>query len=96
MNLSDLKALQASKLWKHFYFLSENQPGYDCTEPLKASLAFTSMDVMTAPPTAIYFMEMKNYVGLKFVTAVDCEPHILGDLLKITCKDGERYVVVAQ
>lgn len=96
MNLSDFKALQASKLWKHFYFLSENQPGYDCTEPLKASLAFTSMDVMTAPPTAIYFMEMKNYVRLKFVTTVDCEPHILGDLLKISCKGGEWYIVVAQ
>ena len=96
LHLSDLKALQASKLWKHFYFLSENQPGYDCAEPLKASLTFTSMDVMTAPPTAIYFMGMGNYLGLNFVAAVDCESHVLGDLLNISCIGGREYIVVAQ
>lgn len=98
MHLSDLKALQASKAWKYFYFLSENQPGYDCTEPLKASLTFTSMDVFTLLPplSAIYFMGMGNSLGLDFVTAVDCEPHVLGDLLKITCKGGKQYIVIAQ
>lgn len=96
LHLSDFKALQASKAWKHFLYLSENQPGYDCAEPLKASLTFTSMDVMTAPPTAIYFVGMGNYLGLNFVAAVDCESHVLGDLLKISCKDGKEYTIVAQ
>lgn len=96
LHLSDLKALQASKAWGHFYFLSENQPGYDCAEPLKASLTFTSMDVMTGSPTAIYFMGTENYLGLNFVAAVDCESHVLGDLLKISCKGGEQYIIVAQ
>ena len=97
MHLSDLKALQASKSWKNFYFLSENQPDYDCTEPLKASLTFTSMDILAAPPmAAIFLMGMGNYLGLDFVTAVDCEPHVLGDLLKIVCKGGEQYIVIAQ
>lgn len=97
LRLSDLKALQAAKTWKRFIYLSENQPGYDCVEPLKLSLTFASMDIMTAPPfSAIYLMGMGNYIGLDFVTAVDCEPHVLGDLLKITCKDGEQYIVIAQ
>lgn len=97
LHLSELKALQASKLWKHFYFLSENQPDYDCTEPLKASLAFTSMDVLAVPPfSAIYLMGMGNHLGLDFITSVECEPHAIGDLLKITCKGGEEYIVVAQ
>ena len=97
LHLSELKALQASKAWKHFYFLSENQPGYDCTEPLKASLAFTSMDVLAVPPfSAIYLMGMGNHLGLDFVTAVDRESHVLGDLLKITCKGGEQYIIIAQ
>lgn len=98
LHLSDLKALQASKAWRHFYFLSENQPDYDCTEPLKASLTFTSMDVLAVPPSsAIYLIGMGNYLGLDFVTAVDCESHVLGDLLKITCKGGEQqYIIVAQ
>lgn len=97
LHLSELKALQASKAWKHFYFLSENQPGYDCTEPLKASLTFTSMDVISIPySSAIYFMGVGNYLGLDFITSVECEPHAIGDLLEITCKGGEEYIVVAQ
>ncbi len=97
LHLSDLKALRASKAWKHFHFLSENQPGYDCTEPLKLSLTFTSMDIITTPPfSAIYLMGMGNYLGLDFVTAVDCEPHVLGDLLKISCMGGEEYIIIAQ
>ena len=97
LHLSDFKALQASKAWKHFLYLSENQPGYDCAEPLKASLTFSSMDIMTTPPfSAIYFMAMGNYMGLDSVTTVDCEPHVLGDLLKVTCKGGEQYTIVAQ
>lgn len=97
MNLPDLKALQASKAWKHFYFLSENQPGYDRTEPLKAGLTFTSMDVLAVPPSsAIYLMGMGNYLGLNFVTVVDCESHVLGDLLKISCMGGAEYIVVAR
>lgn len=96
LHLSDFKALQASKAWTHFYFLSENQPGYNCAESLKVSLTFTSMDVMTAPPTAIYFMGMGNYLGLNLITAVDCEPHILGDLIKISCIGGREYIIVAQ
>ena len=74
-----------------------NQPDYDCIEPMKLSLTFSHMDIITAPHlSAIYLMETGSYMGLDFVAAVDCEPHVLGDLLKITCKDGERYVVVAQ
>lgn len=97
LHLSDFKALQASKAWKHFLYLSENQPDYDCTEPLKLSLTFASMDIMTTPPfSVIYFTGMGNYMGLDFVTAVDCEPHVLGDLLKVTCKGGEQYIVIAQ
>ena len=97
MHLSDLQAMQASKAWKSFIYLSENQPDYDCAEPLKASLTFDSMDVLAIPPSsAIYFMGMGNYLGLDFVTAVDCEPHVLGDLLKITCKGEKQYIVVAQ
>ena len=97
LRLSDFKALRASKLWKYFYFLSENQPGYDYTEPLKAGLTFTNMDVLAVPPSsAICLMGVGNYLGLDFVTAVDCESHVLGDLLKITCKGGEQYIIVAQ
>lgn len=97
MHLLDLKAMQAFKAWKHFYFLSENQPGYDCIDPLKASLTFTSLDVLAVPPSsAIYLMGMENYMGLNFVTAVDCEPHVLGDLLKITCMGEKEYIIVAQ
>ncbi|MBD5117862.1 MAG: hypothetical protein HDT37_01900 [Clostridiales bacterium] len=97
MHLSDLKALQAAKAWKYFLYLSENQPGYDCTQPLKASLTFTSMDILAIPPmAAIFLMGMGNYLGLDFVTAVDCEPHVLGDLLKITCKGGKQHIIVAQ
>ena len=96
LHLSDLKALQASKTWKRFYFLSENQPGYACADPLKAGLAFYSMAVVTTPPTAIYFGEKGNRLWLDFVTAVDCEPHVLGDLLTIHCKGGKEYVIVAQ
>lgn len=99
MHLSDLKALQAAKTWKHFYFLSENQPGYDeDAELLKASLTFTSMDVLiyTTTATAIYFMGMGNSLGMHSITAVDCEPHVLGDLLKISCKGGKQYIIVAQ
>ena len=97
LHLSDFKTLQASKAWKRFIYLSENQPGYDCTEPLKASITFTSMDVLAVPPSsAICFMGMGNYLVVNFVTAVDCESHVLGDLLKITCKGGEQYIIVAQ
>lgn len=97
LHLSDLKALQAAKTWKHFYFLSENQPGYDeDAEPLKASLTFTGMDVSTYTPVAIYFMGMGNSLGMNSITAVDCEPHVLGDLLKISCKGGKQYIIVAQ
>ena len=97
MHLSDFKTLQTSKSWKCFHFLSENQPDYDCAEPLKLKLAFASMDVLAAPPfVAICFMGMWNSLVLDFVTAVDCEPHVLGDLLKITCKGGEQYIIVAQ
>lgn len=88
--------MQAAKTWKHFIYLSENQPSYACAEPLKLSLTFSSMEVMTAPPTAIYLLGMGNYLGLDFVTAVDCEPHVLGHLLTIHCKGGERYIIVAQ
>lgn len=99
MTLYDFNALQASKAWKHFYFLTENQPDYDCTEPLETSLIFTAMDVMDAPPmSAIYFREGVNHLRVGFITAVDCEPHVLGDLLKITCGRGRRstaYIVVA-
>ena len=94
LHLSDLKVLQASKAWKNFYFLSENQPDYDCTKPLKASLTFTSMDIMNTPPmAAIFLMGVGNYLGLDFVTVVDCESHVLGDLLKISCKGGEQYIL---
>lgn len=97
LHLSDFKALQASKAWKHFLYLSENQPGYDCAEPLKAGLTFTNMDVLAVPPSsAIYLMGTENYLGLDFVTAVDCESHVLGDLLKISCIGGREYVIVAQ
>lgn len=96
LHLSDLKALQASRAWKHFYFLSENQPGYDCAEPLKANLTFTSMNIMSAPPNGIHFIGTGNYLGLNFITAVDCESHVLGNLLKISCKGGEQYIIVAQ
>lgn len=97
LHLSDFKALQAAKTWKHFIYLSENQPGYDCAEPPKYNLTFTSMDIFTTPPaSAIYLMGMGNYMGLDFVTAIDCKPHVLGDLLKVTCKGGEQYIIVAQ
>lgn len=97
LHLSDLKALQASKAWKHFLYLSENQPGYDCAEPLKLSLTFTSMDILNTPPfSAIYFVGMGNYLELNLITAVDCKPHVLGDILAITSKGGEQYVIIAR
>ena len=101
MNLSDLKALQASKNWKRFYFLSQNQPGYACAEPIKASLTFTQMDISAAHPLirTIYFRDTANhlnYMRLDFVIAADCEPHVLGDVLIITCERGVQYIIVAQ
>lgn len=79
----DLKAMQVAKAWKYFIFLSENQPGYACAEPLKLNLTFTSMDIMTTPPTfSIFFLGMGNCLGLDFVTAVSCKPHMLGTCSK--------------
>lgn len=97
LHLSNFKALQASKAWKRFCFLSENQPSSDHLRPLKASLTFTSMTVFVDPtiPT-IAFMEAGNRVWLDFVAAVDCEPDVLGDLIKVTCRGGEEYIIVAQ
>ena len=96
LHLSDFQKLQASKRWRRFLYLSENQPGYACAEPLKADLAFYSMTVVATPPTAIYFGEGGNRLWLNFVTAVDCGPHVLGDLLKVSCRDGQQYIIVAQ
>lgn len=98
MHLSNFKALQASKAWKRFCFLSENQPDFDNDyRPLKANLFFTGMIVFDDPPApAIVFMEAKSRMWLNCVTAVDCEPDIIGDLLKITCRGGEEYIIVAQ
>lgn len=99
MNMLDFKKLQAAKKWERFIYLSENQPGYRCAKPLYFSLTFSSMDVDTAPPApSIHFKGMGSYLWMKRVVTVDCEPHVLGDLLKITCKCGKRkskqYIVI--
>lgn len=97
MTLSDFQKLQEVKGWRRFYFLSENQPDYACAEPLKVNLVFHKMAVMTP-----YYMdkiclgEGDNFMWLDFVSAVDCEPHVLGDLLRIVCKSGKEFIIVAQ
>lgn len=97
LHLSDLKALQASKNWKRFVYLSENQPGYTCLNPLKISMTFHRMEVFSAPPSAsICFMDAGDYLCLDSIASVTCKPDILGDLLKISCKGGEKYIVIAQ
>lgn len=99
LNLQKLKALQAFKGWERFYFLSENQYCYDFYEPLKANLAFTGMMVYAEIPQAVYFtmpFGKGNCMMLKFVTDVECKPHIMGDLLVFSCMGGEEYIIVAQ
>lgn len=97
MHLSDLKAMQAAKKWERFIYLSENQLDYSRAEPLELSLTFSSMDVDAAPPApSIHFKGMGSYLWMKRVAAVDCESHVLGDILTIICRSGKRYIIVAQ
>lgn len=96
MTLSDFRKLQAVKDWKRFVYLSENQPNYSCTEPLKVEITFYSMNIPPIPWTTIYFGEKGNRLWINFVSNVECEPNVLGDILTITDRGGQQYIIVAQ
>lgn len=98
LRLYELKAMQKAKTWKHFIYLSENQPGYDDDgiELLKVNLTFASMTIFSDYPTMIVLTGTCGRLWINAVKTVDCEPNILGDLLKITCQGEQQYLIVAQ
>lgn len=97
MTLTDLKALQPSKRWKHFIYLTENQTADQTADPMKVSLTFDSMEIYPAPlMNTLYLMGMGNYIEFTAITAIQCKPHILGDVITLTCRNGKRYTIIAQ
>lgn len=97
MTLSDLKALQPSKHWKHFIFLVENQ------QPRPAgnvyyNLTFSSMEVVNAPlmSPAVYLFNVGNCIGFTEIETVECMPHILGDVITVQDRKGKKYTIIAQ
>lgn len=96
MNLPDFNALHTSKDWKKFIYLSENQEKYDCSAPLKVSLTFQQMIVQSVSPAVVCFKGAGDWLRLDFVTSINCEPHVLGDVLTFICTDSERYTIIAQ
>lgn len=102
LHLSDLKALQSSKGWKRFCFLSENQPDYSVSNPVKLSIPFPEM-LIAENPNVIFFKLGKspwisgfNGMTLDRVESVDIEIGTLGDILNIHCENGKTYIVIAQ
>lgn len=98
MTLSDLKALQPSKHWKYFIFLVENQPQPRPADNIYYNLTFLSMEVANAPlmPPAVYLFNVGNCIGFTDITAVECAPHILGDIITLQNKSGRKYTIIAQ
>ncbi len=54
MTLRELKELQAVKRWKRFSYLTENQPHYSVSNPVKLSIPFPEMHV-AENPNMIFF-----------------------------------------
>ena len=97
MRLSELKILQASKKWKHFIYLTENQEQSTFTNTA-LNLTFDSMQVFVSalPPPSVSFTSGKNNMSLANITTITDEPHILGDILTFTCNNGEQFTIIAQ
>lgn len=68
MNLLDLKALQASKKWSRFIYLSENQES--CSEPVMASITLQEMTVCPDPPAMVHFKGAGNWLSFVSVTKI--------------------------
>ena len=103
MNLLDLKALQASKGWRRFFYLTENQPHYSVSNPVKLSIFFPEMLVAENPGGVVFFKLgqspwISGYNGMMLdrVETVDIESSMLGDVLNIHCGDGKTYIIIAQ
>lgn len=97
MTLSDLKIVQASKKWKRFIYLTENQEQSTFTNTT-LDLTFDSMQVFVSalPPPSVFFSSGKNNMSLANITTITDEPHILGDILTFTCNNGEQFTIIAQ
>lgn len=101
MTLHELKELQAAKRWKRFSYLTENQPHYSVSNPVKLSIPFPEM-LIVENPNMIFFKLGKspwisgfNGMTLDRVKTVDVESSILGDVLNIHCGNGKTYIVIA-
>ena len=97
MCLSELNDLQSTKAWKRFIYLSENQPEPDdqVAAPISVNLVFGEM-VTVMRPNTIIFRAGENWMSIGCVHSISCEPHIIGDILKIVCIDGEQYTIIAR
>ena len=97
MILYELKQLQASKSWKHFTYLSENQPDYMTAEPVKLNLSFTKMAVSHTPGLCwLFFKGNGGTLRIDGVERISVKPHVLGDILEALCRDGKRFTIIAQ
>ena len=97
MTLSDLKTVQASKKWKRFIYLTENQEQNTFIN-IEYDFVFDSMQVFVSvlPPPSVSFSSGKNNMSLANITTITYEPHILGDILTFTCNNGEQFTIIAQ
>lgn len=98
MTLYQFMKLQASKRWKRFFYLTENQGDFDTTfHPVKMSLTFDTLTVSTAPGGAgLFLMRDKDFLSICTVKRISCAPCVLGDILTVECQDGTSYILVAQ
>ncbi len=97
MKLSELKAMQASRAWKQFIYLSENQPDYVASAPVKVSLSFDRMAISYTPGLCyLFFKGNGGTLRIDSVERVSVKPHVLGDVLEIRCLNGECLTVIAQ
>lgn len=97
LTLYELKQLQASKSWKRFTYLSENQPDYMTAAPVKLNLSFAQMAVNYTPGLCwLFFKGNGGTLRIDNVERVSVEPHILGDVLEVLCRDGQCFTVIAR
>ncbi len=73
---------------KEFLYVSENQEGYDSTEPCNLCLTFNKMLVLDTA-RRICFSGGGNQLNLGNVSGVKCSENasILGDVLTIVCRN---------
>ena len=98
MNLLEFADFQAAKRWKRFVYLTENQPDFETgLHPLKMALTFDKMTVSAVVDVGgLFFRRGENYATISAIRRIDCKPCVLGDILEIVCKNGEKYIFVAQ